>query len=242
MKHKTGAIKKFSTTFLPQVKNATPVEEHGRIVDYLDVETEGYASTFAKVTPEDRYGDYILPGAFSDTLETYNKNPIVLKDHVNSTDAAAARSLLHFEDERGLFVRNKVSNAPGLRDLRFKLAEGVINAYSIGGFFYYLEDMRGIYKIELFEYSFVGVPANPDALFNVRTLNLVELKHLINITPKNDLENIGQIIKSGNVVDAKNLKTADRIITKALGKEPVQEKKAPLKRGLNVGGLKIIGG
>jgi HK97 family phage prohead protease len=241
---KLGNVKKFQTTALmtPNIKAAIPVEENGRIVDYLDVETEGYASTFAKVTPEDRYGDYILPGAFSKTLAAYNKNPMVLRDHINSTDHAAGISTMHFEDERGLFVRNKISNAPGLRDFRFKVAEGIIKTYSIGGFFYYLEDMRGIFEIDLFEYSFVAIPANPDALFNVRNLDLVEFERLINTSPKNVLENIEQSIKSGNVVDAKNLQQASRILNKAYAGKTAERQTEPPKPGVSVGGIRILGG
>jgi HK97 family phage prohead protease len=147
-----------------------------RIVDYRDVVIEGYASTFVGTTERDRGGDYVLPGAFDKTLTAFRKNPVMLIDHRNSVDHLAGSWEKLDINARGLAVRGKISNAPGLRDLRYRLVEGHLKGLSIGGIWYYKDDGYGIEEAELFEISLTPVPMNPDSLAMTRSLGVADCR------------------------------------------------------------------
>jgi hypothetical protein len=77
-----------------------------------------------------------------------------------------------------------------------------LRGISIGGLFFYLEDRSTIYRVQLLEYSFVGIPANPDALLEKRKLSLREFANLIHTTQAADeLENIAALADSGELVE-----------------------------------------
>jgi len=160
-------------------KEPTPVwegeEDKSRIIDYQDVVIEGYLSTFVSTTPADRDGDYVEPDAFKETLAQFKENPVMLVDHDRRTHALAGSFTNISVNDAGLAVRGKLSNAPGLVDVRFKVVEGHLKALSMGGLFYYKDDGRGIFKVDLWEGSLVPVPANQDALFQVRSLTAVDV-------------------------------------------------------------------
>lgn len=148
-------------------------DDHGRVIDYQDVRIEGYANTFNL----DRGGDQVIPGAFVEKLQEFLSNPILLVDHVRDTDFAAGVVKTAYEDSTGLKVTAVLSNAPGdkMRDIRFKVVEGVLRTFSIGGRFFGKmvnvtpEDSRFmINKIELREISIVTVPMNKESLFEVK--------------------------------------------------------------------------
>jgi HK97 family phage prohead protease len=231
-------VKKMQSSAPIATKSATPILDGKEIIDYRDVVVAGYASTFEATTKSDRYGDYIVQGAFADTLKDYQKNSIVLANHDNSTDSAVGKNIVAYEDARGLYVEDLISNAPGLRDLRIKIVEGIIKTFSIGGFFFYLEDGRGIYRISLFEHSLVAIPANPDALFTVRSLEVSDLDRLLTFaTSRNQLENIAESIKAGRVIERKQKDLALNYLATKRGITNAQEISRP---GLSVGGLQII--
>lgn len=150
---------------------AVEVKRDGEVIDYRDLRIDGYASTFQETTPEDRVGDYVVQGAFKETLVQYRKNPVVLIGHENRPIAAVGFAERIGEDQTGLYFTDKISNDPDLKWLRWRLMERVLRTVSIGGIFFYGEDNRGIEKVSLFEHSIVAVPANPDALFTTRALN-----------------------------------------------------------------------
>ena len=179
----TNAVKRFDASITVGVDmKALKVirNEQGAIVDYLDVFFDGYASTFKATTPEDRDGDYVLDTAFRDTLADFRKNPVMLTDHENEVGDIAGSYERIGVDSRGLFVRGKVSNSPNpsMVHKRFLIVEGHLRTLSIGGFFYYLTDGKGIERVRLFEISLVAIPANPDALFNVRAVTLDDAKRV----------------------------------------------------------------
>lgn len=165
-----------------EIKNADYV-----VVDYRDVIFEGYASTFKNVTPIDRQGDYIREGAFSETLEDFKRNPVMLMDHVNSVKYLAGSYEKLGQTKDGLYVRGRVSNAPGLKDIRFLIAEGHLKALSIGGIWLYEgEDYREITKALLYEISLTPVPANQDALFQSRSANIEDMVKAYKMLAKNN--------------------------------------------------------
>lgn len=151
-------------------------EKDGPITDYLDVEIEGYGSTFVSTTKRDRGGDYILPGAFDKTIAEFMKNPVILIDHRNAVDNLAGSWAKVGTNDRGLAVLGKISNAPGMRDTRFKLKEGHLKGLSIGGMFFYTDDNYGIDEVNLFEISLTPIPMNQDALAYTRSLDLSDCR------------------------------------------------------------------
>jgi len=158
-------------------KSPTPIydgEAKDVIVDYRDVTIEGFLSTFVGTTPKDRDGDYVEDDAFNETLAEFKRNPVMLTDHNNSVGSLAGSFTKIGVNKEGLAVQGKLSNAPGMIDARFKVAEGHLKSLSMGGLFFYKEDNRGIEKVTLWEGSLTPVPANQDALFRVRSLTVVD--------------------------------------------------------------------
>jgi HK97 family phage prohead protease len=153
-------------------------DEDGNVTDYRNVRLKGYLSTFKNVTESDRQGDYVEPGAFRDTLKRFMLNPVLLADHRNNVDSIAGTFTSMKEDKSGLFFEALLSNAPGNIDIRFKVSEGMLRTCSMGGLFHYKEDGRGIFKVDLWEGSLTPIPANPDALFEVRALDESDRKYL----------------------------------------------------------------
>lgn len=161
---------------------STEVKDGNRVTDYLDVFVEGLASTFAKTTPADRDGDYVMDNAFDGTLGEFKKNPVMLIDHRNSVmNIAGSFDKIGIVD-KGLAVRGRVSNAPDLARVRFLIMEKHLKAFSMGGMFFYGTDGRAIQKVDLFEVSLVAIPANQDALFSVRSPTLEEAKKMFKNT------------------------------------------------------------
>lgn len=147
-------------------------DQSNRVVDYSDVMIAGYGSTFAHVTAKDRDGDTVMPGAFTETIREFKRNPVMLTDHKNSVANIAGSYTEVVQDEIGLRVVGKVSNAPELRAIRFLIMEGHLKTLSMGGVFLYGPDGHTIEKVYLFEISLVAIPANPDAIFQARSLDL----------------------------------------------------------------------
>jgi HK97 family phage prohead protease len=153
-------------------------DQSNRVVDYADVMIAGYGSTFAHVTAKDRDGDTVMPGAFTETIREFKRNPVMLIDHKNSVENIAGSYTEVVQDDIGLRVVGKVSNAPELSTVRFLIMEGHLKTLSMGGVFLYGPDGHTIEKVYLFEISLVAIPANPDALFQARSLDLTSASKL----------------------------------------------------------------
>ena len=164
----------------PDIKKFDTIKDGDRIADYQNVTLKGFLSTFKGTTESDREGDYVEPGAFTQTLEIFRRNPVLLVDHRNSVENIAGSFTAVKETAQGLQVEARLSNAPTeiMRDVRAKVAEGHIRSLSMGGVFHYNTDGRGIFKVDLYEGSLVAIPANPDAVFSVRELTAEEQKKL----------------------------------------------------------------
>ena len=89
----------------------------------------------------------------------------MLIDHENSVNNIAGSYTRVEEDENGLYLEGKISNAPELATVRMLIAEGHLQTLSIGGMFYYEDDGKAISEVDLFEVSLVAIPMNPDARF-----------------------------------------------------------------------------
>jgi HK97 family phage prohead protease len=153
-------------------KGMTIIKSDDIILDYRGIVLEGFASTFENVTPRDRDGDAISKTAFNDTIQDFMRNPVLLFDHQNSVKNLAGSFTKLSVTANGLAVQAKVSDSPDMRHIRFLIAEKHLKAFSIGGLFMFGgPDGRLIEKVILFEISLVAIPANPDALFSVRSVN-----------------------------------------------------------------------
>lgn len=116
----------------------------------------GYASTFGNV---DRQGDIVAKGAFKNSL---NDHVLVLYNH----SEAIGKALEMKEDQHGLFVKAKISDTERGREVMTLIKDGVINKMSIGfniKDYEHSDDGRIIKDVELFEFSAVAFPANPEA-------------------------------------------------------------------------------
>lgn len=134
------------------------------IVDYKDVKFSGYLSVYGN---RDRDGDIVTYGAFSETIEDYAKNPILLRDHNQGTEYAIGKVTKMMEDEKGVYIEGVLSNAPDVQNVRFKVAEGILKTMSWGGYGRRNpENLDEIEKVVLLESSIVVVPANKEALIN----------------------------------------------------------------------------
>ena len=155
---------------------------NGVLEDYRNVTFEGMASTFKSVTPEDRDGDYIMEGAFTKWIGEFRRNPVLLTDHYRSV-----KNLMGYYTKvgvipgRGLGVEGKVTDSPHMdaKHVRFQLVEGALKTLSIGGSFFYMDDMRGIEEIRLHEISLVVIPANPDAMIVTRPITAKHAESVI---------------------------------------------------------------
>lgn len=157
--------KRFKAALPIESEIAEPIYKGDRIVDYKNVIFKGYGSTNETITKGDRIGDYLRKGAFKKTIKEFKKNPVMLIDHENSVHNIAGSYTRVEEDENGLYLEGKISDAPELATVRMLIAEGHLQTLSIGGMFYYEDDGKAISEVDLFEVSLVAIPMNPDARF-----------------------------------------------------------------------------
>lgn len=136
-------------------------------------EVEGYASTWT--TTPDSYGDIVMKGAFTETLEKRAKtgHPFPLCfNHDLDQIIGAVKSIE--EDEYGLKISASFLNTPLAQEKRELVKEGIVwqfsFAYSILGAERPTEAERKqgieqkLTKLDLYEVSLVPVPANQTAV------------------------------------------------------------------------------
>jgi HK97 family phage prohead protease len=93
-----------------------------------DGEFSGYAAVFGN---RDNGDDIIEKGAFAKTIGEDIDRIKILSQH-NDCELPIGRPLELREDEKGLFIRGKISNTHKGRDIRTLLKDGVLNELSIG--------------------------------------------------------------------------------------------------------------
>lgn len=156
----------------------------GHIVDYHDVRIEGYANTFEL----DRGNEQVVPGAFAEHLEEYLDNPVLQVDHKRASSKNAGQVFAAYEDDHGLRVSAKLTNSPldEMKDIRFKVAEGSLRTFSIGGMFHGISksDRMILHKIELREISIVTVPMNKKSKFVVKAENQKSVESAVENIPQ----------------------------------------------------------
>ncbi len=145
-----------------ETKNADPA------LSFKDVDKKkrvivGHPSTFGNV---DRHKERVMPGAFKRTLHNNGNRIKALMHH--DPPQIPGRPQLMKEDEIGLFAETLISKTALGNDLLTLVEDEAIDSMSIG--FRTIKDetdedtgVRSLKEIQLFEYSFVSIPANPEA-------------------------------------------------------------------------------
>ena len=97
-------------------------------VDEDSGEFSGYAAVFGN---RDNGDDIIEKGAFSKTIREDFDRIKILSQH-NDCELPIGKPLELREDEKGLYIRGKISDTQKGRDVRTLLKDGVLNELSIG--------------------------------------------------------------------------------------------------------------
>lgn len=142
-----------------KLKKVEDGEEQGNL------KVTGMAST----NTQDRHGDIIAAGAWTNGLEAYKRNPILLFNH--KYDCVIGKVTSVKPTDMGLEVDAEIDRelAP---DVARMVEKGYVNTFSVGLMakdVEYVREMDGfvIKEVDLFELSVVSVPANSDAVFSV---------------------------------------------------------------------------
>ncbi|MFN3650082.1 MAG: HK97 family phage prohead protease [Armatimonadota bacterium] len=151
-----------------------------------DGEFAGYGSVFKVV---DTYGDIMGPGAFSKTLDFFLENGQVQWQHRMSQPIG--KPIEAREDAKGLWVKGKISDTAMGRDALTLVRDGVVRKLSIGfvtkgyevlsesrareilgdagyeeaikALPWWVDELRLITEVKLYEVSLVSFPANEQA-------------------------------------------------------------------------------
>ena len=87
----------------------------------------GYLSTFDNA---DSYGDIIAPGAFKEDLDFFLTRGVILYQH--NMREPIGKPVEAYEDERGLFLKARISHTATGKDCRTLMQDGVISKLSMG--------------------------------------------------------------------------------------------------------------
>lgn len=123
-------------------------------------EFSGYASTFNNV---DLYNDAVMPGAFKASI--IKRMPKLIYQHDMRQPLGVIDDI--YEDDKGLMIKGRMPKGHSLvKDIKELLDCGAIDSFSIG---YSTTDSemrdgtRLLKEVDLWEVSFVTLPANPKA-------------------------------------------------------------------------------
>ncbi len=171
---------------------------HLKIADEEKRIIEGYAST----KDIDRMEEIILPKAFERSLPEFMKNAQMFYGHQtggwNGLGKPIGKWLESKIDERGLWVRGKISKATQeAEEVWTLIKEDILKALSVGFIpkkSEYDEDtkIRTWTDLDLLEISVVPIPANPKALIEQAKAKNLEIK---TITPEKEETKMGLELK-----------------------------------------------
>lgn len=127
-------------------------------------EFSGYASVFGNV---DDSGDIVDKGAFSKTIVEDFARIKILSQH-DQCELPIGKPIELREDDKGLYIRGKISNTQKGRDIQTLLKDGVLNELSIGydAIDYEIDEenhVRHLKQIRLWEVSIVTWAMNDQA-------------------------------------------------------------------------------
>lgn len=136
-----------------------------KAVDDEEGTFEGYASVFGNT---DAQRDVILPGAFRKTLKESGNRVRILSQH-DVGGLPIGKPLSMTEDERGLWVKGRISQTSTGRDVLTLMRDGVISELSIG--YRAIKDSidaptgrRLLHELKLYEFSPVWMASNDQAV------------------------------------------------------------------------------
>lgn len=159
-KHAAGMERKSDTI----IREYKAVRFNVESVDEDSGEFSGYAAIFGNV---DDGGDVIERGAFSRTIKEDFDRIKILSQH-NDCELPIGKPLELREDDKGLFIRGKISDTQKGRDIQTLLKDGVLNELSIGydAITFDFDSEKGIRhlkEIRLWEVSIVTWAMNDQA-------------------------------------------------------------------------------
>jgi len=153
-----NTIKKFSDTLLAEFKAVLEKQKTAEVLKQIKAGTAGTFSVVISTADEDRQGDALDQSKWN--LSNYEANPVVLWAHDYYEPPIAVCTSISVKDGK-LVAEGKFAPAE-LNEFAAQIQglyeAGFIKATSVG----YLQHEDG--ELELLEFSFVPVPANPYAL------------------------------------------------------------------------------
>ena len=179
--------------------------------DVLDEEQgifEGYASVFGNL---DSGGDIVDPGAFARTLEENFDRIKILALH-NDQLPPVGKPLELREDDKGLYIKARISDTSLGKDVKVLLKDGVLNELSIGydtvKATYDDDGNRHLVEVTLWEVSVVTWAMNEKATIDGYKSRRNSLELL-----SGWLDNVAGEQKEGRKISAARLKTLQEAST-----------------------------
>lgn len=176
---------------------------------------EGYAATFGGAP--DSHGDIIEVGAFTETLKERGDRIKFLWSH--NWDQVLGRVTEAYEDEKGLYIKVKISDTQRGRETMTLIKDGTIDRMSIGyrtiDYKYDDKGFRRLKQLSLYEVSAVPIPSND----NAEILKAKQAKHTKPVDPYGEASGLEAIemlleeVKAGKAISAKT----EKAITDAIG-------------------------
>lgn len=189
----------------------------------------GYGAVFENV---DSGGDIIEPGAFAKALAAGWERVKILALH-NDCWLPIGKPLELREDEKGLFLKAKISDTSMGKDIKILLKDGVLNELSIGYepvvFEFDQAGIRHLKEVDLWEVSVVTWAMNPEAVITDYKSATEEIRRELKEGRKisdarlKSLKQVSQSMKdSARMIDA--------VIEEADGKKSVSRRRTPGSR------------
>ena len=189
----------------------------------------GYGAVFDNI---DSGGDIIEPGAFAKALAGGWERVKILALH-NDCWLPIGKPLELREDEKGLFLKAKISDTSMGKDIKILLKDGVLNELSIGYepvvFEFDQAGIRHLKEVDLWEVSVVTWAMNPEAVITDYKSATEEIRRELKEGRKisdarlKSLKQVSQSMKdSARMIDA--------VIEEADGKKSVSRRRTPGSR------------
>jgi len=143
----------------------------------------------------DRHGESVNPMGWQ--IDNYQKNPVILYGHDYSTLPVGKAERVYVEDN-SLKFDIKFADTSFAKDVFNLFADKILNAFSVGfipkKFGVSGQDAYDIMEQELLELSVVTVPANPEALSLIKSIE-VKYKDELNEEPKDEPKKDEEVIE-----------------------------------------------
>lgn len=189
----------------------------------------GYGAVFENV---DSGGDIIEPGAFAKALAAGWERVKILALH-NDCWLPIGKPLELREDEKGLFLKAKISDTSMGKDIKILLKDGVLNELSIGYepvvFEFDQAGIRHLKEVDLWEVSVVTWAMNPEAVITDYKSATEEIRRELKEGRKisdarlKSLKQVSQSMKD-------SARMIDSVIEEADGKKSVSRRRTPGSR------------